>query len=212
MQTTRRVFLHRLMQFAVAVVGLFSPLHGRAQVQTSWRIRRARATDAADLVAIFNAHRRAGICPYADEIAAWTLDRARAFLEIYNGTLLLERDGLPVGFAGLIDYSNPTTASAILPDAEPELTVVALDFDELARAEVLPAVKRLAAAMGRELQRMGFNRCRLRLLAQPLFESNAWYTRHMTVLRVRQRDGLDHAVEVSIDVSGCVAELAGEGL
>lgn len=209
METTRRVFLHRLTQLALAVVGLFSPLHGRAQAQTSWRIRRARATDAADLVAIFNAHLTAGLCPYGDQIEPWTIASAVEFLEVHNGTLILEHNRVPVGFAGLLDYTEPTRAQWAAADAEAEIRVFALSFDRLDASEVLQAAKTLGAAVGRELMRMGLSRCRARIRTQPMFDS--WYEAHMEVTGIRARDGAAHALEVSFDISRGVAELAAQG-
>ncbi len=212
MQATRRVFLHRLTQLAIAVVGLFSPLHGRAQAQTSWRIRRARATDAADLVSIFNAHLTAGMCPDADQIEPWTTETAGKFLAIYDDTLILDRDGAPVGFGGLVDYRDPSATSSIIAGAEPEIKVVALRPDLLPPPAMLAAAERLAAAMARELMRMGFTACQMRIAAWPLFSSNDWYTRHMTVRFVRKRDGVDHALDVSFDLAGLLADLGVEGV
>jgi hypothetical protein len=211
MQTTRRVLLRRLPQLGIAVLALLSPLRLRAQRQTQWRIRRARASDAADLADIFNAHLAAGLCPYADLIDPWTVAKAEEFLSIYDGTLILDRNYVPVGFGSLTDYSDPERRRSILPETEPEVAVVALRFDRLGPGDMLDAAKTLAAAMGRELQRMGFQSCRMRIAAHPLFTANDWYVRHMTVQRTRKRDGIAHALEVSFDVAGGVAALAQEG-
>jgi hypothetical protein len=211
MDSTRRGFLRRLTQLGIAVVGLLSPLRLGAQRQTQWRIRRARVSDAADLAEIFNTHLAAGLCPFADMIDPWTSEQAAKFLETYTDTVILDRDGIPVGFGGLTDYTDPAVRTSIAAGGEPEVTVVALRVDRVPQSEFLEAMKRLAAAMGRELQRTGFASCRMRIAAWPLFTSNTWYTRHMTVLRVRKRDGIDHALEVRFDVAGGLAALAGEG-
>jgi hypothetical protein len=212
MDSTRRVFLRRLTQLGIAVLGLLSPLRLGAQRQTQWRIRGARASDIADLAVIFNAHLTAGMCPDADQIEPWTPETAGKFLAIYTGTLILDRDGVPVGFGGLIDYSDPSTTSSIIAGAEPEIKVVALRPDLLPPPAMLAAAERLAAAMARELVRMGFSGCQMRIAAWPLFSANEWYTRHMTVRMVRKRDGVDHALDVSFDLAGMLTTLAREGL
>ncbi|MFQ5665161.1 MAG: FG-GAP-like repeat-containing protein [Candidatus Binatia bacterium] len=140
MDTTRRWVLARALQLAGGILVLCRPWRAVAQRGTTWTTRRATPQDVGALVAIFNAHRAAGICPYADQMPLWTPAKAQAFLTVYTGTLIVERDGVPVGFGGLIDYSDPATSSSIAPDAEPEITVVAVDFERLAPREVVPAV------------------------------------------------------------------------
>jgi hypothetical protein len=127
------------------------------------------AGDAPALEAIFNAHLEVAICPYVDRTKPWTIAYASRYLDTYNGTLLLERGGVAVGFIGFIDYANPATTSSIVQDAAPEISILALDFKRLPTEERLPAAKRLAAAAGRDLQRMGFSRCRAVISARAGF-------------------------------------------
>ncbi len=213
MEHTRRFVLGALAGLPLALWGWTRSGAGSAwAVSGRWGVRRATMADAALLAHIFNAHLETAVCPYADRTSSWTAERAREFLDLYTGALIVELASIPVGFAGLIDYTSPETTSAIDQNGEPPISVLAFDFDGLTPSELVLAAKTLAAAIGRELQRMGFRACRLRLPAEPVFADSDWYRRHMTVRRIRKRRGLPHALELSIDVEGALAHLAAEGL
>ncbi len=213
MEHTRRVILRVLAGIPLGLLGWTRWGAGPARAAVGrWSVRRATKEDTASLARVFNAHLAAGICPYADRTPPWTAERAGQFLDLYTGALVVELDSTPVGFAGLIDYMSPETTSAIAPEGEPPISVLAFDLDHLSSSEVVLAAKTLAAAIGQELQRMGFRFCRLRLPAEPALADSDWYRGHMTVRRVRKRRGLPHALEVSIDVPGALARLAAEGL
>lgn len=206
------MLLGRLTQAAVMLLGFLLPAGARAQRRSAWSVRRARAADASELAAIFNAHAAAGICPYSDLIEPWTEETATETLQLHTGTLILDREGIPVAFASLIDYLDPACTSGIAPGAEPTIEIVAFHPDRLSPSELLPAAKRLAVHLGAELRRMGFEACRMRLPAQPILTSNDWYVGHMQVNRVRYRDGVEHAQEVSFNVPAILSELERQGL
>ncbi len=209
MKTTRRVFL----ALAGPLVFLLATLGRRrlAWAQPAWQVRRATPEDAAEVAAVFDAHRQAGLCPYSDLIAPWTSAAAAAYLRVFNGTQLVARDGRLVACGALIDYTNPATPSRLAPGGAPEVGIVALDVGYLTGPELVRAAKHLAAALARELQRQGFARCQMRMPAVAVLGTNEWYIRHRTVLRTRTRDGVDYALEVQFDVEGGLATLAAEG-
>jgi hypothetical protein len=60
------------------------------------------------------------------------------------------------------------------------------------------ALRRLAAAMGRELLRMGFSKCEMRLSPRALSDPDPSFGRHADILRAYRRDGVSEAVEVSM--------------
>ncbi len=209
MKTTRRVFLalSGKLTFILAALGPRRPAWG----QTEWQVRRASPRDAPDLAAVFNAHLKAGICPYSDLVEPWTTEEAASYLSTFNGSQVVARSGIAVAFGALIDYTSPQTTSRLAPDVEPEVGIVALNVERLSGTELVTAAKHLAAALARELTRQGFARCQMRMPAAPVLESNDWYARHRTVLHTRKRDGVDHALEVSFDVDGGLAALSAEG-
>lgn len=56
----------------------------------------------------------------------WTEEKAADVLGTYTGTRLLPSGGSPVGFVAFIDYTLPETNSAIIPEADPEVAVLAV--------------------------------------------------------------------------------------
>src|SRR5436189_276884 len=72
--------------------------------RTAWDTKAATRQDAAASAAIFHVHRAAGLCPFPERIPSWTADVAARFLVTYTGTLLLVRNGIPVGFIGFVNY------------------------------------------------------------------------------------------------------------
>lgn len=177
--------------------------------------RRATKADAAALATIFNEHLALAACPYADRIAAWTSQTAEEFIEVHNGTILVLRDktpvATPVAFGSLIDYADPKTISTLADGAEPEVAVVAISPAHLAPDEMRTAATHLAAAMARELDRMGFTHCRMRFPADGWFGSEDWLERHMVVRRIRTVNGVAQAREVTFDVQTGLAALRAEG-
>jgi hypothetical protein len=102
MKTTRRTFLVLLAPSPIAIAGLFGPRAARAVSTPTWRARRTTADDASELAAIFNAHKAAGLCPYSDLVQPWSAGDAQSYITIFNASVVVEKDGLPVAFGGLI--------------------------------------------------------------------------------------------------------------
>jgi len=214
METDRRRFMHTaagLIATLLAGRGGWSGGKALASAAPRWTTRQASADDAAELASVFNAHVAAGICPYSDRIASWGSAEALAYLEALNGSVLVEKDETVVGFVGLIDYSNPATTSRLAPGVEPEVGVLALHPGRLSATDLDSAARHLAAAAARRLRDMGHAGCTMRIPAQPIFDSEDWFARHMTVQRVRTRDGVDHAREVRFDVVAGLATLEAAG-
>ena len=210
MRITRRGFL-KLTQ-AAAVAAVIGPGQTLAQGGI-WRVRRARPADAAELARVFNAHLKAGICPYRELIDPWTEEFAAGMLTLHNGTLVLFQNEVAVAFVMLIDFSDPKTHehARIAAGRDPEIRAVALDFERLTAGETVNAAKHLAAAAARELRRMGFEGCRMRLPVQSILGSSEWLETNAKVLRIRDRGGVPHAREVRLDVAQVLASLTSEG-
>jgi len=173
--------------------GLLRPRSAAAQTP-QWTIRGVTASDATLLPPIFNAQLAASLFAFSDKITPWTTDKAARFLAVYNGTVLLLRDDVPVGFGGLIDYDAPDCTSSIAPDAEPEAKMLAIRVDLLGDADRLVAVKHLAAAIAGAFQRMGFAHCTALIPATTGFQ--ALFATRMTVKQTLDRNGVSEAKEV----------------
>lgn len=208
---SRRTFLRVASQLSIAIgagpsiralAGTTGPLFG---------VRSATARDLDVLVDLFNDHLRARACPYIDKIKPWTAEDAQRFLEVYNGTVILHRDGRPAGFVGLIDYTNSNTVSTLAPDADPTLGIVALRPELLDSPEAEAAIKHLSAAAARELTRMGFSRCRILLGPEPRPVGDSWLAPHITATKVRTVAGIPQSREVTIGVGGTLSQLTAEG-
>lgn len=209
--TRRRFFeLGRSVVIAGACSAVFpvrpSPAHTRAL-----RTRTATPLDASALADIFNAHLAAAICPFPDRIEPWSAARAAEFLSLHNGTIIVERNKVPVGFGGLIDYANPATVSSIEPGVPPDIPVVALNVDVIEAEEILPILKLLVSRGCEELQRMGFESCRMRIPARTVLPKETWFRSFMVVDRAIKRRGVDEALEVVFDVPAIRESLAHEG-
>lgn len=214
MTRTRRGFLKDMGKLLAALGGALVAVRrlpglALARGVPGWRVRRATGADAALVAEIFNAHIKAKVCAFSDRIVPWTVERARAFVGVYNGTLILYRGRMPVGFGALIDYSDPNTVSSIAPGVEPKIPILALRYDQLDDTEALAAGKALTAAMARDLRRMGFDRCRA--VIHPRRGLFHHYPGLMTVRRTVKRKGVAEALEVSFDVRGGLTALAAEG-
>lgn len=203
----RRQFIRQLASVPVLawVVGL-----SRAYPETRWVARRATPDDVDALVVVFNNHLKAGTCPYAERSVGWTPNRARAFLRMYQATIVLRRGATPVGFVGLIDYNAPGTTAKIAPGADTDIPVVALDLSALG-SEAVVAAKHLAAAAGRELRRQGIPGCRLMIRPKPIFGSQEWFERHMAVERQLSNDGIAEALEIRLDAIAGLRDLESAG-
>jgi hypothetical protein len=200
------VFLSRL----IGLISLFLlQLRRQATGAPTWTVGTASSGDAPLLVSIFNAHLTGDLCPYSLETPQWTPENAQGFLQLYNGTVILYRDGVAAGFAGLIDYDNPATVSTREPDAVPRIDLFALDPVQLQGDEVVVAAKTLGAEVGRRLQAAGCTTCRARTKMDTIFDG--WYEDHCSLQKVRKKDGIDHAKEVTFDIAAGLAKLAAEG-
>ncbi len=212
METNRRTFMLTMSKvsfvLAAARQGGGSAL---ALARPQWTKRLATAADAPEHASVFNAHTAAGICPYSDLVSSWTSAHALKYLTALNGSVLVEKDGAIVGFVGLIDYANPLTRSQLAPGVEPEVGVLALHPGRLSVTDLRVAAQHLAAEAARRLRDMGFIGCTMRIPAQPIFDSDDWFSKHMTVRRVRTRNGVDHAREVGFDIRDGLAVLEAAG-
>lgn len=208
---TRRNVLGVMAQVSLARLiagGTVVSWAAQALGSTTWAIKRASREGASAIAEIFNIHRTANLCPFPERIPPWTPDAAVQFLSTYTGTLLLIRDGTPVGFIGFIDYADPAAVSSIAPDTAPEIVAIALRFDAIPDAERLEAAKRLAAGAGRAFQRMGFQHCRATLRAEPgLYHM---ITDRQTVVARLKRQGAEHVVQIEYDVAA-LRQLSTEG-
>lgn len=215
MRTTRRRFLVRAGTALAAAVAFFTDARllwrtRAAAAQVGWSLRRATYDDVADLRDIFNSQRDAGLFPYTDLIAPWTENKAADVLGTYTGTRLLSLGGTPVGFVAFIDYTLPETKSAIVPEADPEVAVLAVCVDQLTHEQRVVAVKRLAVAVSRDLRRQGFDRCEATIHARTGFQD--LFTDHIEEKRVERRAGVPEAKAVRFDLAGIVDDLGAEGL
>lgn len=212
MGVTRRGLFARARDIVLAAICALFPLAGRSQARTgALKTRKASTRDASALAEIFNGHLAAGFCPFIDTIEPWNSQLAATFLSLYSATLIIERDGVPVGFGAAIDYSKPATLSSIEPDVPPDIPVVALNFDAMQAEDVLPTLKFLVFRGCEELQRMGFQSCRMRIPARRVLPTEAWFRNFMVVDRAIKRDGVDEALEVVFDLSRIRESLAREG-
>jgi hypothetical protein len=184
----------------------------RTRAQSTWTVDSARPGDAQTLARIFNGHLQEGKCPYADRASPWTTDRARQFLSEYDATLIVKRDGTPVGFAGLVDYTTEKGRQSILPGVAPEVTVFAIAASQLSSEEQLMAAKRLSLAGARKLKAMGFDACEMLISADRIFSSDNWFRNRMTVNRVASRDGADYALQVRFVLDPIVSDLQAQGI
>jgi len=212
MHISRRGLISLIGKLSLLLSGFLRPFRVAAQAGPTWEVRRATSTDLSALPTIYNRQAEEGICPYSDLSGGWTTETATKFYETYDGSLLLLRDGVPVGFAGLIDYE--AHADLIVPGSRPELSIFSLDFKVIPGAEIVHGAKTLGAAVGRQLLAMGCVECTARVSAGPMFEtagSDDWYESHMNVSRALERDGADHARESTFDVALGLAELEAEG-
>jgi hypothetical protein len=206
----RRAFMIRLSKVALALAAARFD-HRAEAAGPIWSKRTATADDAADLATIFNAHTAAGICPYSDLVDTWTHEDAARYLATFNGSVLVTRDSTIVGFVGLIDYSNPLTTSQLAFGTEPEIGVLALHPERLSSSEMSLAAQHLAAGAARKLRSMGFRGCAMRIPAGAVFDSDDWFSRHMTVTKVQRRKGIDHAREVRFDAVRGLVDLEAAG-
>src|SRR5262245_11293144 len=156
---TRRTLLAWAIR-SLALVAVFGRGR-RAFAQTTWNVSPARLADASELAAIYNSHIQEGKCPYVERASLWTTTRAQQFLADYDATLVIKRNGTPVGFAGLVDYTTLKGRRSIAPGMAPEITVFAVAAARLEAGEQLDAAKRLGAAVVRTLNTMGFQKCEM---------------------------------------------------
>jgi len=184
----------------------------RVLAQPTWSVAPARLADTSELVAVYNSHIAEGKCPYVERATLWTAERAEQFLADYDATLVIKRNGTPVGFAGLVDYTTEAGRRSILPGVAPEITVFAIAAARLESAEQLVAAKRLGAAVARRLGAMGFPECEMLIKADPIFSSDTWFRSHMAVDRVERKDGIDYALRVKFDLSPIASDLQAEGI
>jgi len=180
--------------------------------QPIWSVSPATRADASELAAIYNSHIQEGKCPYVERASPWTTERAQEFLTAYDATLVIRRNGTPVGFAGLVDYTTEKGSLSILPGVAPEITVFAVAASRLPSDEQLVAAKRLGAAVARKLNTMGFEKCEMLIKADPIFESDTWFRSKMAVDRVEKKDGMDYALRVNFDLGPIASGLQAEGL
>lgn len=209
MHITRRSFFTVATGFVAAAIAFVSgSLSAQRARARDWLVRRATAADAAVLRDIFNAQLRAGLCAYPDKIDPWTERKAKAFLRVYTGTILVARDGEPVGFVGYVDFAASDATSSIAPGVDPEIPVLAVNVDLLDPSERAYAAKALAASMARDFVRMGFAGCRALVSATSGFPPLP--TRNAVVVKTHARDGVPYARDVRYDVK-ILDDLAGEG-
>lgn len=206
----RHLFRAGARCLAALAVFRFGPRRVLGDV-SQWAVRAATVADSEELAAIFNAHTAAGICPYADRVKPWAPADAAGYLLAFTGTRIVERHGKAVGFASVVDYDNPATTSRIEPDHVPEVGVIAFHPGLLAEDEFSEAAKYLAAAVAVQLEAMGFDRCRMRLPAHQIFESDLWFASHMEVRQVRRRNGVQHVRDVTFNVSSGLNALRAQG-
>ncbi len=207
---TRRSLLIWAVRTLV-LIGVVFPRR-RALAQPAWTVSPAATGDAFELAAIFNSHIQEGKCPYVERASPWSTERAQQFLMDYDATLLIKRNGTTVGFAGLVDYTTATGRLSILPGVAPEITVFAIAASRLRHDEQLNAAKRLGAAVARKLNAMGFEKCEMLIKADPIFSSDTWFRRHMTVDHVERKAGADYALRVNLDLASVESGLQAEGL
>jgi hypothetical protein len=215
MHSTRRRFL--VLTGAVLATaggflsGLLHAFHPRAvRAQSTWSIRRASSDDLAALRDIFNAQLEAGLFPFTDRIEPWSEEKAAAVLEVYTGTLIVELNGNPAGFAAFVDFTRAGTQSSIIPEADPEVKVLAVAVDRLTYEQRLAATKRLAAATCRDLLRQGFKGCEATIHARTGFQD--LFADRLEVKGVNRIDGLPEAKLVHFRIGEILEDLGAEGL
>jgi hypothetical protein len=160
----------------------------RALAQATWAVSPATESDAPEVARIFNSHIQEGKCPYTERASSWTTERAEQFLADYDATLVIRRNGTPVGFAGLVDYATEKGRRSILPGVAPEITVFAIAAARLDSGEQLIAAKHLGAAVARRLGAMGFQKCEMLIKADPIFSSDTWFRGHMAVDHTEKKE------------------------
>lgn len=215
MGSTRREFLAVTGSIVTAVWAFLSdlrrPFRSRvARAQSGWSLRRATHNDSANLRDIFNAQHAAGLFPFTELIQPWTEEKAARVLDTYTGTLVLSFNDELVGFVAFVDYTRPETASSIAPEADPEVKILAVRVDQLSREQRVAAIKRLAVAASRDLQRQGFGGCEATIHARTGFED--LFAGHLEVKRVNDLDGVAEAKLVRFRIGEVVEELEAEGL
>jgi hypothetical protein len=215
MRFTRRRFLADagwVVAGAAALISdLIRPFRTRAASgQVSWSMRRATYDDLAALRDIFNEQRNAGLFPFTDLIEPWTEGKAAEVLDTYTGTQLLSLGANPIGFVAFVDYTRPETASAILPEADPEVQILAVRVGQLTREQRIAAVKRLALAVCRDFQRQGFQGCEAMIHARTGFQD--LFADRFDVKNVNERDGVAEAKQVRFRIGEIVADFEAEGL
>jgi hypothetical protein len=208
---TRRSLFVRAAQTLLLMLGLATRSR-RVDAQPTWAVVPATANDAHEIAAIFNGHVQEGKCPNPERAPHWEDEDAEKFLTTYDATIMITRNGTPVGFAGLVDYTTEKGRRSILPGAIPTLSVFAIADARLGTDEQLPAAKRLAVAVGRKLNAMGFDKCEMLIKADPIFNSDNWFRSNMAIESVERKDGRDHALHVKLDVGPILAALEAEGL
>jgi len=215
MRFTRRRFL-AVAGWVVAVAGsllsdLVRPFRARpASGEVSWSMRRATYDDLAALRDIFNEQRDAGLFPFTDLIEPWTEEKAADLLNTYTGTLLLSLGGQPVGFVAFVDYTRPETGSAIVPEADPEVQILAVRVGRLSHQERLAAVKRLTVAVCRDLRRQGFRGCEATIHARTGFQNI--FGDRLEVKSVHERSGLAEAKTARFRIVEIIEDFEAEGL
>jgi hypothetical protein len=131
-------------------------------------------------------------------------------LATYTGTRVLELDQKVAGFVAFIDYSDAATESSIIPEADPEVKILAIRVDALTREQRVIAVKHLALAVSRDLVRQGFRGCEATIHVRTGFQE--LFADHLEVKHVDQRDGLPEAKLVRFRIGEIVDDLEAEAL
>jgi hypothetical protein len=214
MKSTRRGFLilsGAAFTAASTLFNLLGLIRPRPAVgESTWSLRHATYDDLAALRDIFNDQRSAGLFPFTDLIEPWTEEKAAGVLDTYTGTLLLSLGSQPLGFIAFVDYTLPETEGAVVPEADPEVQILAVRVSQLTRDQRIAAIKRLAVAVCRDLQRQGFRGCEATIHARTGFQD--LFAEQMEVRSVSERDGVAEAKSVRFRIGEIIDELAAEGL
>ena len=198
---TRRVFLW------LAALFTWNPFQTLAQRRVTptpipaWSVRYATVGDAPHLVEAFRQTSAAGRFPDR-RVFEWTLSQARDFLAQYTRSVVVEKDGVPVGVLGIGEWGPPGSGAPWQTSDPngPDVEVGVIKVDDLGPELSARAVSLMATAAAREFKRAGYNKAQF--ITGPHNEGLAdvisAYTEAVTKVPTT-RSGIGDVIQVVVD-------------